>query len=1129
MTYAGRKGYLATITSLEEDKFIYNSSKNVGWLGGTTIKASGTEDMYSVYDVAAINEAKKYDDSHNRDYLPMAYSEKYWYWACGPESGEKFYTSYVKTDTSDNDSKNAGYYFNWGTGGEPSNSANYTERSDENALTTLPFGTGYQSSGPSEYSWNDIPYWNEGSTSSYSAKGYFVEYGDETYGDSGESDSNSLTDTAKLKNPDVKACIINGDTTKKYSDIPAAINEWDDNTTLRLYDNYTPTSTFTVTGKKVLDLNGYGIIKTGGGSVITVSNSGTELTELKIVDSSPEVSHKYTTANNKATVDDNTTEEGYKNFTGGYITGGNASNGAGINITAGSVTMEGGTIIGNESGSGKKGAGVYIGTGATFNMTGGTIKNNSATGGSADDAGAVSIDGGTFNMSGGKITSNAAISGTTTVSESVGGVSYVSGTGTFNVSGKAQITDNKKIYKNSDNKDINVDSNVSLTNGKKINVVGELDGARIGVTVVGSTPYTFTSGFGTYNSSSDPSKYFSYDGDSKIKVLSEGDNTTKEAKLGEAYILKYDANGGDFYDGENITGAPAKEVYLPSNTTVTVKTSLDVRKTDYKFGGWATGTDATADGYVKYEAGQTFKIGKDTTLYAVWEETKVMGVEASGYEDEYDGQPHGITVVKPDDTTVKYCDTETGTYTETPIKYTDAGTYTVYYKVSKEGLEPFTGSEQVIIYQKPITIGIKDKTKEYGSEDPAITKEDCVISYGSLATDSDTVSVTRKPGDVVGIYKYADISIKNGDKDISANYLLAKGDMGSLTITPKTITIDGITANSRIYNGTTEATLNYPAASAWKVGEDVVTLSAAGAFKDKNVGTNKEVIISDIKLSGAEDVLKNYKLAETGQQTSCKADITKKSVTVSGITANSKPYDGTNAATLDTSKAVITGKIEGDKLSVTASGAFADAEIGDSKTVSITDMKLTGDDADNYEIAANGNQTTCSANVTKPQIIISGIKAVDRAYNGNNSATLDFSKVTYTGKLEGDTVSVNATGTFVDKNVGKDKRVAISELELTGKDAGKYELAAKGQQYSTTASITKRPVTISQISASDKVYDGTTDVTLDKDKIIIGGKIDDDVLDVVVKGGFVDKNIGKDKDIIVDKKSIQLSGADADN
>ena len=88
--------------------------------------------------------------------------------------------------------------------------------------------------------------------------------------------------------------------------------------------------------------------------------------------------------------------------------------------------------------------------------------------------------------------------------------------------------------------------------------------------------------------------------------------------------------------------------------------------------------------------------------------------------------------------------------------------------------------------------------------------------------------------------------------------------------------------------------------------------------------------------------------------------ITPKSITVSGITAADKTYDGTTSATLDCSKAVLSGKETGDDLTVTAAGAFEDADAGENKTVNISDLTLGGTDTDNYVLAENNHQTTRS-------------------------------------------------------------------------------------------------------------------------------------------------------------------------
>lgn len=79
-------------------------------------------------------------------------------------------------------------------------------------------------------------------------------------------------------------------------------------------------------------------------------------------------------------------------------------------------------------------------------------------------------------------------------------------------------------------------------------------------------------------------------------------------------------------------------------------------------------------------------------------------VSLGGYDGVYDGKPHKITVTVPEGAKVRY-GTEEGKYDldENP-EYTNAGTYPVYYEVSKEGLEPVTGSETVNIQKADITL-----------------------------------------------------------------------------------------------------------------------------------------------------------------------------------------------------------------------------------------------------------------------------------------------------------------------------------------------------------------------------------------------------------------------------------------
>lgn len=141
MSYNGRSGYLATITSKDEDLFIRTVSNQIGWLGGTRMSVDTDAEGYDATDW----KTWAFDTTGNAGY---------WYWACGPEAmngpeAAKFYTESLYSTTADTDS--SAYYFNWDRGGEPNNDGG------ECCLATLLMGTGYATR-TSGYSWNDLTY-----------------------------------------------------------------------------------------------------------------------------------------------------------------------------------------------------------------------------------------------------------------------------------------------------------------------------------------------------------------------------------------------------------------------------------------------------------------------------------------------------------------------------------------------------------------------------------------------------------------------------------------------------------------------------------------------------------------------------------------------------------------------------------------------------------------------------------------------------------------------------------------------------------------------------------------------------------------------------------------------------------
>lgn len=194
VSYMGRTGYLATVTSLDEDTLVNSlSGGQVGWLGGTTMNNTGISSnslYYNGFDTDAANCLAN------------------WYWACGPEIGTTFYYGRTSNRTNNGDGTNP--YWNWYSG-EP----NY-DQSKEDCLTTLPHvsATGNRSGQhTSSFSWNDI-FCSDENEGGYAAQGYFVEYGNLAKGSKGEyssafaSDGGTISSTSYSPAVNVK---INGE------------------------------------------------------------------------------------------------------------------------------------------------------------------------------------------------------------------------------------------------------------------------------------------------------------------------------------------------------------------------------------------------------------------------------------------------------------------------------------------------------------------------------------------------------------------------------------------------------------------------------------------------------------------------------------------------------------------------------------------------------------------------------------------------------------------------------------------------------------------------------------------------------------------------------------------------------
>jgi VCBS repeat-containing protein len=302
----------------------------------------------------------------------------------------------------------------------------------------------------------------------------------------------------------------------------------------------------------------------------------------------------------------------------------------------------------------------------------------------------------------------------------------------------------------------------------------------------------------------------------------------------------------------------------------------------------------------------------------------------------------------------------------------------------------------------------------------------------------------------------------------STNYTIT-GVTTPLTanITAKGVTIAGLTASNKVYDGNTTAVLTSTALTVdGAITGETVTVTGtvnAGTFAQATVGTGIAVTAN---LSGLTLSSTNYTI--TGVTTPLTANITAKGVTIAGLTASNKVYDGNTTAVLTSTALTVDGAITGETVTVTGTanaGTFLQSTVGTGIAVTANLSGLTLSST-NYTIT--GVTTPLTANITAKGVTIAGLTASNKVYDGVSAAVLG-GTAALNGVTSGDDVRISgtATGAFTNPNAGLGKSVAVTGLSLSGAAAGNYELTLP----TLAADITKAPLTVKAVDKT-KAYDG---------------------------------------------------------
>lgn len=113
--------------------------------------------------------------------------------------------------------------------------------------------------------------------------------------------------------------------------------------------------------------------------------------------------------------------------------------------------------------------------------------------------------------------------------------------------------------------------------------------------------------------------------------------------------------------------------------------------------------------YVKASVAKTADYAGLTAVVSFKIKAKTMsGVSAKGFTGYYDGKSHSIKVTAPSKAKVTYSTSKNGSYSSKNPSYKKAGTYKIYYKVSKTGYSTVSGSATVKIKLKQPSVTVSN-------------------------------------------------------------------------------------------------------------------------------------------------------------------------------------------------------------------------------------------------------------------------------------------------------------------------------------------------------------------------------------------------------------------------------------
>ena len=317
-----------------------------------------------------------------------------------------------------------------------------------------------------------------------------------------------------------------------------------------------------------------------------------------------------------------------------------------------------------------------------------------------------------------------------------------------------------------------------------------------------------------------------------------------------------------------ITGTDSSIAYTGATVDVSQYFSIDTNAGTATYtlvtgtnGG--TGEGTLSDKTLTVTHTGTFKIKVSTAangIYAAGEKTVTLTVDngtilytATDYSTTYDGQPHSISVsvANPEGTAATYS-TDGVTYGSDNPSFSNEGTHTVYYRITKDNYTTIEGSKTVTINKKPVTITAKEQDIVWGND---INQSLYTVSEDGLITGDSIKEITLTPSTTArtenGTISVSGVKIENAaGADVTANYDITMAN-GNLKITH-----NAALAPERIEASKTKTT--YTAGDTLNVDDLAVTAYYADGYSEPVQDYTTNVSAIDMSADGDKTLTVSY-------------------------------------------------------------------------------------------------------------------------------------------------------------------------------------------------------------------------------------------------------------------------------